>query len=73
VGSGGGLSSGISWRRETAICEISPADQFAFLFVFRPVNLAAGKAMIENGKRSVASSAGRPIRYPDLSTRIHAI
>jgi hypothetical protein len=46
--------------------DFSPADQFAFLIVFGPLDLAAGKAPIENVERSLAALAGgRPIRYPD--------
>jgi hypothetical protein len=44
---------------------VSPADQFAFLFVFGTVDLTTGKTLIENSKRSVSSRTGRPIRYPD--------
>ena len=40
-----------------------PADQFALLVVFYPVNLAAGEALIKNVERGLR--AGCPIRHPD--------
>jgi hypothetical protein len=42
------------------------AKQPAFLFVFGPVDFAAGEALIENVKRRGASfAAGRQISHPD--------
>jgi hypothetical protein len=35
-----------------------PADQLAFLFVFGPVDLAAGKTLIQNVKRGGACVGG---------------
>jgi hypothetical protein len=46
-----------SLQNGTSGDRVSSADQFAFLFVFGPVDFAAGKAPIENGKRGVPSCA----------------
>ena len=43
-----------------------PTEELSFLLVLGPVDLAAGKAPIENVERCGPSFAdGRPIRHPD--------